>query len=361
MQSIRKWSLQLDFRGTTADTTPMRAVIFKSHRLPLELGEWPKPTPREGQVLVQVKACGICGSDLHAAHAESTPVDIVMGHELGGVVSAVGPGVTRCRVGDRVAPLSQISCGRCPACAANRHSECVNLEIIALNPKYNGGFAEYVVVGEADIVPIPDEVGFDQAALLEPLAVSLDAVRRARLGVNEVVLIVGGGPIGLTLALWSRFFGAAHVVVSEPNAHRRQLASKLGATAVIDPSQESDLRSAFITRAGRPASILFEAVGAPGFVQRCIDLAEPRSRLVIAGACQSPEQITAMSCTLKALDLIFPFGYSVEDYGFILECMRQRRIDARALISHRIGLDRVPAMFETLRRPNDECKVIVEP
>ena len=339
----------------------MKAVIFRSPRAPLEVGEWPKPTPAQGQVLVRIKACGICGSDLHAAHSEATPVDIVMGHELGGIVAGLGPGVTRWQVGDRVAPLSQISCGRCAACLANRHSECAALEIIALNSKYNGGFAEFVLVGEADIVGIPDAVSFDQAALLEPLAVGLDAVRRARLGVDETVLIVGGGPIGLTIAIWCRFFGAIHVIVSEPNAHRRGLAQRLGATAVIDPLQEKDVRAACIAHARRAPSTVFEAVGLPGFIQKCVDLAEPHSRVVIAGACQSPELLSAMSCTLKALELIFPFGYSVADYAFILECMRQKRIEADALISHRIALDRLPAMFETLRHPNDECKVIVEP
>jgi 2-desacetyl-2-hydroxyethyl bacteriochlorophyllide A dehydrogenase len=284
-----------------------------------------------------------------------------MGHEMGGVIAELGPGVSGWSVGERVAPLSQVSCGRCGACLGGRHSECAALEIIALNPRYNGGFAEYVVVGAADMVRLPDSVGFDEAALLEPLAVGLDAVRRARLHGNEAVLIVGGGPIGLTLALWSRFFGATQVVVSEPNAHRRSIALRLGATAVIDPAAQPDVIAAFHASAQQYPTVIFEAVGLPGFMQKCIDLAQPRSRLVIAGACQQPEMILGMSCTLKALDLIFPFGYSVEDYAWILELMRQRRIDARPLISHRIGLKELPDMFETLRRPRDECKVIVEP
>jgi (R,R)-butanediol dehydrogenase/meso-butanediol dehydrogenase/diacetyl reductase len=284
-----------------------------------------------------------------------------MGHELGGVIAELGPGDTRWRVGQRVAPLSQISCGSCTACLARHNSECERIEIVAYNPRFNGGYAEYAIVGSADALPLPEEIGFDEAAVLEPLAVGLDAVRRARLTANEAVLIVGAGPIGLTLAQWTRFFGCAQVIVSEPNPWRRELALQMGATAVIDPSTTEGVGAEFERLAGQRPSVIFEAVGVPGMIQRCIELAAPRTRLVIAGACQEPEIIDSFKCTFKALELIFPFGYSVEDYAFILELMRQRRITARPLISHHITLEELPAMFEALRRPTEQIKVIVEP
>jgi 2-desacetyl-2-hydroxyethyl bacteriochlorophyllide A dehydrogenase len=339
----------------------MKVAVYKARGQPLVLEDWPRPKPAAGQVLVRVKACGICGSDLHASQAQQTPCNIVMGHELGGVIAELGPDDTRWRVGQRVAPLSQISCGACTACLAGHYSECEQIEIVAFNPRFNGGYAEYVIVGSADILPLPDEVGFDEAAALEPLAVGLDAVRRARLTVNEVVLIAGAGPIGLTLAQWACFFGCAHVIVSEPNPRRRELALQMGATAAIDPSTTEDVGAAFRRLTGQQPSVIFEAVGVPGMIRRCIELAAPRTRLVIAGACQEPEIIDSFKCTLKALELIFPFGYSVEDYVFILELIRQRRIAAHPLISHHIPLEELPAMFEALRRPTDQIKVIVEP
>jgi len=339
----------------------MRAVVFRGPGRPLEGDHWPTPAPGRGQLLIRVKACGICGSDLHAVESERTPKNIVMGHEMGGIIAALGEGVDRWHVGQRVAPLSQISCGQCAACRSNRSSDCAKLEIIAFNPRYNGGYAEYVIVGEGDVLPLPDSVGFDEAAVLEPLAVGLDAVRRAKLQVSEAVLILGAGPIGLAIAIWARFFGAAHIVVSEPHAHRRALALQVGATAVIDPAAETELLTAVLARTGSPVAVLFEAVGLPGMVRTCIELAAPRSRVVFAGFCQTPETLDVYDCTFKALELIFPFGYSVADYAFILTAIGQGRVSAKPLISHRISLDEVPAMFESLRHPTDHCKVIVEP
>jgi len=339
----------------------MRAVVFRGPQQPLQLSTWPTPVAARGQVLIEVRACGICGSDLHAAQNYGTPVDIVMGHELGGVVAAVGSADSRWCVGDRVAPLSQISCGECSACLAGCSSECTALEIIALNPRYNGGFAEYVLVGERDIVPIPEFVAFDDAALLEPLAVGLDAVRRARLGTDEATLIVGGGPIGQAIALWCRFFGATFVVVSEPSVLRRNIAMRLGATHAVDAAAPAQLAELYVAATQRQPTAVFEAVGMPGFIQRAIDVAAPRSRVVVAGACQSPETLLGMSATLKSLDLIFPFGYSVSDYTFIIECLQQRRIDPRPMISHRVSLDQLPAFFELLKLPYEASKVIVRP
>ncbi|CAB1079410.1 hypothetical protein JY97_10595 [Alkalispirochaeta odontotermitis] len=339
----------------------MKAAVYKAKNQPLVIEDIPRPVPGPGQVLVQVKACGICGSDIHASEADWTPTDIVMGHEFSGVVAELGDGVDGWCIGQRVVPLPQISCGKCAACAAGSASDCENLEIIDYNPKYNGGYAEYIVVGQADMLALPPEIGFEEAAALEPLAVALDSVRRAKLQIGDAVLIVGAGPIGLAIAQWTKYFGIAHVVVSEMNPRRLEIAQKMGATAIIDAGQETDVIAAFETESGTRPGIIFEAVGVPGLIQRCIEMAKPRTKIVVVGVCQQADLFEPLQCTLKALDLIFPFGYSVSDYEFILELMQQGRITASPLISHKISLEQLPEMFEKLRKPADECKVIVQP
>jgi (R,R)-butanediol dehydrogenase/meso-butanediol dehydrogenase/diacetyl reductase len=272
------------------ETKLMRTAVYKAKGQPLVLEDIPIPRPGPGQVLVKVKACGICGSDVHAVNADWTPVNIVMGHEFSGVVAAIGEGVKGCRVGDRVLPLPQVSCGRCTACLSGNTFECTLWEPIDYNPKYNGGYAEYVVVGELDAVALPDNIDFVAAASLQPMAVGLNAVRRAGLTIDDQVLIIGGGPIGLGIAQWARSFGIAHVVLSEILGNRREVALQMGATAVIDPTQDKDVSAAFEHLTGKQPTTIFEAVGIPGMIQRCVEMADPGTKIIVVGMCQETDQ-----------------------------------------------------------------------
>ncbi|MCG8369456.1 MAG: alcohol dehydrogenase catalytic domain-containing protein [Proteobacteria bacterium] len=339
----------------------MKAAVFVEKGKPLELRDVAVPQPGPGQIRVRVKACGVCGSDLHASEADWTPRDIIMGHEFAGFVDATGPGVTRWLPGDRVVPLAQISCGRCPACLANNSSACENLELTDYNPDSGGAYAEFTIVGELDAIAMPEGLDFDEAAAIEPLAVGLDAARRARITAADSILVIGAGPIGLTVTQWARFFGARDIVVAELNPARLEVARRLGATAAIEVTQDTDIATAFEELTGRKPSLIFEAVGAPGMIQRCIDMAKRDSRIVIVGVCQQADSFEPKDCILKALQLIFAYGYTNDDYAYIVELLGARRILAAPLISHRVSLQELPAEFEALRNPTDQIKVIVRP
>ena len=339
--------------------TKMRAAIFRSKGQPLVIENIPIPQPGPGQVLVEVKACGICGSDIHAVKADWTPENIVMGHEFSGVVAAIGEGVKGCRVGDRVLPLPQVSCGKCTACLTGNTFECSTWEPIDYNPKYNGGYAEYVVVGELDAIALPDNIDFVDAAALQPMAVGLNTVRRAGLTIDDQVLIIGGGPIGLAIAQWARFLGISHVVVSEMLENRGEVALQMGATGTIDPMQDKDVSAAFERIAGKRPTVIFEVVGIPGMIQRCVEMAEPRSRIVVVGMCQETDRFEPMQCILKHLDLIFPYFFQISEYRYVLEMMKQSRIDPSPMITHTIKLDELPEMIEAMGKPADQIKVIV--
>lgn len=338
----------------------MKAAVYKEKGKPLVLEEIPIPQPGPGQVLIQVKACGVCGSDLHAVKADWTPTNIVMGHEFSGVVAELGEGVTGCQIDDRVLPLPQVSCGVCKACVAGNTLQCEKWEPIDYNPKYNGGYAQYLVVGELDAVPLPDRIGFIEAAALQPMAVGLNSVRSAGLTIADQVLIVGGGPIGLAIASWAQFFGCAHVVVSELVEMRRRVALRMGATAAIDAGRETDVITAFESITGLRPTVIFEAVGIPGMIQHCIGMADPGTRIVVAGMCQETDRFEPMQCTLKHLQLIFPYFFTIEEYGYTLEMMKQGRIDPTPMITRTISLEKLPLMIETMKTLGDQIKVIVE-
>jgi 2-desacetyl-2-hydroxyethyl bacteriochlorophyllide A dehydrogenase len=340
----------------------MNAARLELKNAPLHVVNMPVPKPGVGQVLIRVHACGVCGSDLHAAQADWTPTPIVMGHEYSGEVAALGPGVDQLRIGERVAPLSQITCGHCVWCHSGRSAQCPDFELVGFSRHYNGGYAEYVLASAHEVLRLPDEVSFAEAAALEPLAVGLDAVRHGGMRSGDQVLIIGGGPIGLCVATWARFCGGAHVVVSEPNTVRREKALQMGATHVIDPDSEGDVVSAFRERAGVLPNIIVEAVGRPGMISACIDLAPQRAMIIVVGLCQEVDSFEPRKAVFKSLSMTFPSGYSLTDYAFILQMLQQGRVRAAPIISHRISLDALPEMFAAMQSaPTDQIKVIVEP
>ncbi|MDE0063284.1 MAG: alcohol dehydrogenase catalytic domain-containing protein [Gammaproteobacteria bacterium] len=339
----------------------MKAVVFKRVGQPLVLEERPEPEIKSDQLLVRVKTAGVCGSDLHASEQNWTPANIVMGHEFAGEVVAVGKDVTGWSVGDRAVPLAKLVCGECTNCIRNDYTNCENSEVIGFSPNADGGFAEYARISAATALHLPDGLEYLDAAIVEPLAVGYNAVRIAELKMNDSVLIVGAGPIGLCIAQWCKHFGVTDVAVSELNTARLSLAIETGANILIDGNKVDDPAAEFKRITGRNPSVIVEAVGVPGMIQRCIEIAAMHTRIVVVGVCFGYDQFQPMLCFEKRLKLIFAAGYSVDDFAEILKLMDQGRISGKPLVSHRIRLEELPDMFERMRRPTDQIKVIVEP
>jgi (R,R)-butanediol dehydrogenase/meso-butanediol dehydrogenase/diacetyl reductase len=193
----------------------MKAAVFKNLGQPLQIEKVPDPTPEATELVVQVAYCGICGTDLHSTRegAFAAECDSILGHEFCGHIAEVGAGIkNQWQVGDRVTALPFIGCGRCVSCVTGRPFECAQVKLTGMN--IPGGFAEFVKTGSSETLRVPDGVSMQSAALIEPLAVGLHAVRVAQLKAGERVLIIGGGPVGLAVSLWCQFFGAQDVLVS---------------------------------------------------------------------------------------------------------------------------------------------------
>jgi len=252
-----------------------------------------------------------------------------------------------------------IACGSCLPCAAGRFFECANKKVSGVDDQ--GGFAEFVTTGSRETILLPDDLDLQSAALVEPLAVGIHAVRIADVKAGSRVMVIGAGPIGLTVALWCRFFGAREVVVSEVTKTRADLARKMGATAVIHPDLgkgAEDLLAQFAAVAGGAPDVIFECVGAPGLLQQCIEIAPHRGKIIPVGVCEKPDAIMPFFGLVKELQIQFAIAYNLDDFDTCVAMLGERRIDISPMVTDIVTLDELPAAFEALRTPSHQCKVL---
>jgi len=337
----------------------MRAAAFQGPGQPLVVTEVPDPTPGAGELVVRVSGCGICGSDLHLSAERLLPAGTVLGHEFAGVIVAVGPDAGGWREGEAVCALPLFGCGLCVACVMGDTHHCTEMQGTGLGA-IAGAYAQYVRVSARETFRLPDDLAPYEGALVEPLAIGLHTVHGGDIKAGDDVLIVGAGPIGLTTALWARHSGAREVIVSDPVAHRRELAEALGATGTIDPSRD-EVRPAFERLARRPPDVVFECVGVPGLIQEIFGYAPPRCRIVVAGVCIKPDTIVPVIALMKELSVRFTVFYNRADFGHVIDMLRTGRIDPRPMITDLVDLDGLPDAFDALRSPSTQCKVIIRP
>ncbi len=335
----------------------MRAAVFTSGQPCLSVEQVPDPTPGPGDLILRVDACGICGSDLHMAHALKDLPGIIFGHEFCGTVVARGAQAHGYREGDRVVGLPLFGCGHCSACISGAVEKCPQAELTGAQRP--GAYAEYVAVSAAESFPVPDGMSEDLGALVEPLAVAHHALERSPREPGEPVLVLGAGPVGLAVALWARALGAREVVVSDPVAHRRALAERIGA-ASIDPTNQ-DVAAAFATVTGGPPRVVLECVGRPGVIAHAMEVAATDAHVTLVGACLAPDTFHPLVPTGKELTLQFVIYYRRRDFTQTLAALSAARLDPSPLVTGHVGLDELPARFDALLGENSDCKVLIHP
>ena len=336
----------------------MKAAAFKQQNQ-MAIIEVPQPHPGPGEVVLKVHNCGICGSDLHACqYGMGLAPDTVMGHEFCGEVFEIGAGVHGFRVGERVTALPFISCGECEPCRRDDGMHCAATRGLGLG-QLPGAYAEYVMCGGRSLLKLPDHVDSRAGALVEPLSVGLHGVNRARLRPGEGVVVMGAGPIGLSTLVWAKAKGAAAVVVSELAPGRSELAMKLGASAVVNPTRENPAEK-IRALTGREPEVVFECIGVKSTLDTAIGTVGLHGRVVVLGVCMEPDQIRPLTCILKEISVEFIVGYTRAEFQETVDALASRRIDPRPMITDIISVDRVPEMFEALKRPGTRAKVMVE-
>lgn len=340
----------------------MRAAVYHPKKSPiLSIEEIPIPEISPNDLLLKVSHCGICGSDLHVANELLAPEGTVFGHEFSGVIEKIGSNVTSdWEVGDRVISLGGIPCNACSNCNNGQHEQCPHIEMTGYSLELTGAYSEYVRVSARMSIRVPDQVNMSDAAVVEPLAVSLNAWRKVAPKAGADVLILGGGPIGLAMVKWAKLFGAGTVVLSEMVPARIERGRICGADIVLDAQLESDPVAAMQRETGRTPQVIFECVGRP-LVQKLFKMAPYGAHLCILGACMESEKIRISTAAVKNLTLSIPIGYGLEEFEFILNMLSQGKLTTDPLISDIVPLEQAPQLFESLRQPNDHCKVILSP
>src|SRR5260221_3531489 len=258
----------------------MRAGVYREKGI-VRVEEVPVPEVRDHEVLIRVAACGVCGTDIKKIFQRYVEPPQILGHELAGTVVATGPGVTRFAPGDRVMSFHHIPCARCFYCERRLFSQCEQYKTTGLTAGFTpngGGFAEYVKampwVAEHGIIPLPDNVSFEEATFLEPINTILKAVQKARVVAGETVLVAGCGPIGLQLLMVSKLTGA-RIYSSDPMPERRAKSLTLGAVESFDPTNGKLVEEVKTRTEGRGADAVLVAVAHPALVDEGLAAARP--------------------------------------------------------------------------------------
>lgn len=321
----------------------MRALVFRGP-WDLEVQQRPDPEPGPGEVVVNLIATGICGSDLHGYTGESgrrSPGQ-VMGHETVGRRADDGSLVT-------IQPV--IACGDCDSCAVGAGQRCRRRKVIGVAPEIDAAFADAIVVPERNLVPVPDNVPAEFGALVEPLSVGYHAVLRGQVGPSDDVLVIGGGPIGQACVLGALREGAERITVSEPQPERRRLLATLGIEAVPPDQLDS-------TRPG--ATVVLDAVGSSGSLADALARCQGGGRVVLVGMHQPQVEVAAYAVSTEERTLIGSFCYTEREFFDTAAWVGSGAPDLSGLIEGRVSLDDSPEVFRALAAgENQASKVLV--
>ena len=314
------------------------------------------PKPRAGEVLIRVAACGVCGSDIPRVFKTGTyKFPLIPGHEFSGTVVAAGDGVDADLVGTRAAIFPLIPCNDCPMCAQNKYAQCANYDY--LGSRSNGAFAEYVCAPEWNVLPIPDHLSLEEAAMAEPASVALHALRQGDIQGGEIVCVVGAGPIGLLVAMWATALNASKVMLADIDARKLAFAKELLPDANLLDARERPVSEAVRSITGNGAELVVDATGSAPGVAQCLHAAKPFGRVVLLG---NPEGDMTLpkdaywSILRKELRLTGSWNSAYDpsrrdDWRTVIEFMANGKLNVKPLVTHRVGLPDLMHAMVTMR------------
>ena len=331
----------------------MRAAIYPGKGARVVIETLPDPAPREGEVVIRVHRCGICGTDLSMTKGEIWDYgpSAQFGHEYAGEVVALGKGVESVRLGQKIAVNPSGACGHCVGCAGGNHVMCRSGESAAL------GFAEFARFDARLAVPLPDTLSMADGALIEPLAVSLYGLRRSGLTNGAKVVILGGGTVALYAIYWARRMGAGKIVAMSRSERRRDLCISMGADAFVPFGPDEN--GAVFEALGGTADVVYECAGAEGMMAKAVAHVGIYGRIVSLGFCTSPDPIMPAMAAYKCATIQFLVGYTMDEFLYIADQMDKGHVDPKTIITSTVPLTALPDTMALLRGANGETKVHV--
>jgi L-iditol 2-dehydrogenase len=337
------------------------AVYYNNHDVRLE--ERPVPAVGPGEMLVRIEASGICGSDVMEWY-RIKKAPLVLGHEIAGEIVELGPGVNHYRKGARISASHHVPCNTCAYCLTGRHTVCDTIRSTNFDP---GGFAEFVrlpaINVDRGVYPLPDELTYEEATFVEPVACILRAQRIARLQPGQSVLVVGSGMTGLLHINLARASGAGRIMATDIQEYRLKAARRFGADVAIDARKNvaAEVRGFM---GGRGADVVFVCTGAPVAIAQALDSVD-RGGTVLLFAPTDP----GVKIPIDATELFFRNGVTLTssyagspaDHMAAMELLRAGRLQVREMITHRLGLEETGLGFKLAAEARDSIKVIIDP
>lgn len=338
----------------------LRANLASSGKINLEEVEIPQIN--SGKVLIEVKVCGICGSDIHTYKGTNvfTHPPVVLGHEFSGIVSEIDSGAKNFKKGERVTVEPNVVCGKCYNCRNGRYNICRNVKVIG-GGGYDGAFAEYVVVPEDRLLRLPEEMDFEEGALIEPAAVAVHAIRVSRQRIGDRVAVLGAGPIGLLVMQVARLAGAKEIVITDSLDYRLEKALELGADRVINPACANVVEAIKKDYGTEGIDLVYDCVGAERTIFEAIQIARKGTRIILVGV---PEKRIGVDLALvndRELELIGSMMYVKEDFLTAQDLIETGKVKVKSLVTHHFRLKEVERAFELLLSEKDRVvKVLLK-
>ena len=348
----------------------MRAAVLNDGKI-LVRDDVPEPVPATGQVLVEVKACGICGSDLHfvkhghkmmelGKQMQGMPMmgggdrpeldlkaDIYMGHEFCAEVLEAGPDTETLKPGTIVTAM--------PVLLGPG-----GIEPIVYSNTTKGGYGERMLLTAPLLLEVPNGLDPKYAALTEPMAVGLHGVNKSRIKKGEGAIVLGAGPVGLAIIAALKVQGIEKIVAADFSPARRRIAEAMGAHVVVDPREETGWAAWSRSGNGLPP-VVFEAIGVPGILDEILRAAPAQSRVVVVGVCMEHDTINPFFGISKELNVQFCLGYDPMEFAGTLRSIAEGEIDVTPMITGEVDLDGVAGAFDALGNPEEHCKILVVP
>src|SRR5229473_21392 len=371
---VGRGSVAMSRTGTTLEAVKtlgpipktMRAGVYREKGI-VRVEEVPVPEVGDGEVLIKVAACGICGTDIKKIFHAYVPPPQILGHEVAGTVVATGPGVTKWKLGDRVMSFHHIPCGKCFYCERRLFSQCKQYKTTGLTGGFTpngGGFGEYVKampwVAARGIVPLADDVSFEEATFIEPINTILKAVQKARVTAGETVLIAGCGPIGLQLLMVANLQGAK-LYTSDPMAVRRAKSLTLGALESFNPSDGKLVELIKARTEGRGADAVLVAVAHPSVVVDALAAARPGGRVLLFAANDPVTRIEfpAAAVGIDEKEILGSYSAAVDIQEAGADLVLNKKLPVMDIVTHRFPLARIQEGLDLAAKPTAESLKIL--
>jgi len=336
----------------------LQATMVEPGRI--QFDEVPRPEAGVDEVVIEVKACGICGSDVHVWKGEHpfTSYPIIQGHEFSGVVDSVGTNVDSINPGAKVTIEPSLVCGTCHPCRHGRYNICDNLKVMGFQA--DGCHRNFFAVPQQKVVPLPPEISFEPGAMVEPAAVGVHAVKRSGLKAGGRVLVLGAGPIGILTMQAAKGMGASEVMITDVVNFRLETARRVGADYTVNVAEE-DLFDSIKGAFGRDGlDVVIECVGSEQALETAIQVARKGSRIVVVGVVGGRPRLSLGLLQDRELEMIGSLMYMREDFELAIDLIRTGRINPVQLITRRFEFEHLPEAYrEADERKGQNLKVMV--